>query len=114
MGTEGCKHTLLLYRIVADAGVVDLGCLEVEVGLVAVVVHSICNVRDVVSGVALARNEDLAVVETEGVDVLLPESEELCCSFFFVRGCGRALVESGAERVFYPDGVGQVCPAGVN
>ena len=103
-----------MYCIVADAGVVDLGCLEVKVGLVAVVVHSIRNVWYVVSGVTLASNEDLAVVKTEGVDELLPESEELCCSFFFVRGCGCTLVEAGAERIFYPDGVGQVCPAGLD
>jgi len=103
-----------LYSIVADAGIVDLGCLEVEVGLVAVVVHGIRNVRDVISSVTLASDEDLAVVETEGVDELLPETEELCSCFFFVRGCGCTLVEPGAERVFYPDSVGQVCPAGLD
>jgi len=67
MRMEGWVHTLLRNGIVADAGVIDLGCLEIEVGFIAVVVHCICNRGAITFVVGCDRSLDSLPAQVNGL-----------------------------------------------
>lgn len=103
---------MLLDNIVARARIVEHDRFDAVVGRVALVVHGIRNVRYIVASVGLARDVDLAVVEREGVNKVLPEPEKLIGDFDFVR-CGWSavlLAESGACWLLNPDDICEVHP----
>jgi hypothetical protein len=82
--------------------------LKVEVILVAIRVHGIGNIRDIVSSVRFASNVDLTAVQTVSIHEGPPETKELLSSLDLVGGGSLALVETCPKRVLNPDGVGQI------
>jgi len=60
-------HTLLRNSIAADAGVDDLGCLEIEVRFTAVVVHCICNRGAITFVVGSDRSLDSLPAQANGL-----------------------------------------------
>lgn len=99
-------------NVVGYGWVVEHDGFHAVVGLVSLVVHGVCDVGDVVAGVALSSDVYFAVVQVEGVDEVLPESEELLYDFEFVcsRGCAMLLAEARACWLLHPDNIGQVLP----
>ncbi len=97
-------------NIVVDTGIVDHYALCVEVGGVILVQHGIGNVRHVATGIRLASNVNLAVLQTEGVDKVLEETKELLGNLVFVGGSRCTLRKASANRLLNPDHVGQVGP----
>lgn len=94
--------------------------------------HGISDVWNVISSVRFSRDEDLAVVQTEGIDeakrrvlafigdidnkrinALLPESKELLSHFNLIR-CRRSAflrAEASSSRLFDPDYICEIHPS---
>lgn len=94
--------TLLLHSVITCARVVDLNGLKVIVVLVAIGIHGVSNIRDVVTCIGLSSNVDLPAVEAESVNEGLPEAEHFLRSARLIRACGLALVESSACNTSVP------------
>ena len=89
-------------HVLADAGVVDEGAVQVEVSGVVLVDHGAGDVGHVAAGVRFAGDVDLHVLDAEHFFKVLEEAEELVGHVFFVgRGCGPD-GEAGADRLFDP------------
>jgi hypothetical protein len=100
--------TILLNHIVSRAWIVDHDSLHVIQGLVAFVVHSICNVWNVVACIGLSSDVDLTVLKVKGLHEVLPEAKELGCYFDLIGSCWFALRKTSADRLFNPNSVGQI------
>lgn len=73
---------------------------------VVCVQHSVGNVRNVVTGIRLSSDKYSAILQIEGIDEVLPESQKLSGYICFA-GCGRnTLGESSANWLFYPHHIG--------
>lgn len=94
------RLTLFLNSIRACAGIVDHNTLDTIVGGVIGIQHSIGNIRDVVSCVTFARDEDLSTLQSEGVHEILEESKKLGGNFIFIRCRCIALREACANWLF--------------
>lgn len=104
------KHTVHHHRIAVDGWVVDLDTLQVEVGCILLVQHSVRNVRNVHARVAFAGDVDLAAVQVEGVDEVLEPAVELGSHVFLVVDCRGARGEACAGGLVNVDHVGEVGP----
>lgn len=81
--------------------------------LTSFVVHGIRNIRNVVSSIRLSSNEDLAVVQAEGIDKVLPETEELSSNLNLICRGRRTLLwaEACTGGLLDPDNIGKVYPS---
>lgn len=77
---------MFLNGIRACAGIVYHNSLDVIIGGVVGVQHGIGYIRDIVSCVAFARDEDLSTLQRERVHEVFEKTKELRGSFFFI-GC---------------------------
>ena len=83
---------------------------QIIVFRIVLVKHCSRDVRDIASGVRLASDVHLAVLQTERVDEVLEEAEELSSDFLLARSRGGALGEARADGLLDPDHVGEVGP----
>ena len=74
---ETSELTLFLNSIGACARVVYQDRVNIVVSRVVGVQHRICNIRHIVSSIALARNEDLATLQSKEIYEVLEEAKEL-------------------------------------
>lgn len=71
------RLTLLLNGICACARVIYQDRVNIVVSRVVGVQHRICDVRHIVSSIALARNEDLTTLQGKEIYKVLEEAKEL-------------------------------------
>lgn len=106
---SGCDK-ILLHDVVGQGGVVDHDAVDSVVCGVILVEHGVGDVGDVVSSIRFTNNEDLAVVQTKGIDKVLPEAKKLSSSLIFVGGGWCTLGETSAYWLLDPYHVRQVAP----
>lgn len=99
-----------MYGVGARTGVIHQDALDVKVRLVVTVEHGVRDVRDVVTGVTFAGDVDLPSLQSERVDEVLEEAQELPRYVRFARRGRRALTEARTDRLLDPDHIGQVDP----
>lgn len=71
------RLTLLLNGIGARARVVYQDGVNIVVSRIVGVQHRICNIRHIVSSIALARNEDFATLQSKEIYEVLEEAKKL-------------------------------------
>lgn len=70
--------------IVVDGRVIDLNALQVEMSFVLTVQHSRRNVRNILTGIALASDVNLVALHAKGFNKVLPEIIELIRNINFI------------------------------
>lgn len=104
---QGCYF---LSNVVRDTGVIDHETGQVEVLLVVLVQHRSSNIRAIHAGVRLSGDVDFAAMQSEEVDKVLPERQELSGHLLLARNVRLALGEASADGLLDEDHVGQIVP----
>jgi len=100
---------LLLGSIVCNDRVVDVDALEGHVGVIRSD-EGVCNVWNVVAAVALTGQVEIPSLDTEGLNELLVEANELLSKLNFVGDVWCTLSEADADRLLDPHHVGEIDP----
>jgi hypothetical protein len=106
---RGNDH-LLLSSVVCNDRVVDVDTLERHIRVISSD-EGVGNVRDVVTAVALTSEVEIPALDTEGLNELLVEANELLAKLDLVDNIGCALSETNADRLLNPHHVGKVDPS---
>lgn len=107
---EAGERTLLLHSVRAEARIVHHNAFDVKVLLVFAIKHGVGNVRNVVTGIALAGNVNFPVLNAKGVEEVLEETQELIGDVRLARRGRRTLTETRSHWLLDPDHVGQIDP----
>ena len=71
----------------------------------------VINLRNIVTGITLATDEDFLVVQTEGVDKVFEETEEISSHHFFIGVHSPVtLGKASADGLLNPHHIGEVDP----
>lgn len=103
------NDNLLLSSVVCNDRIVDVNTLERHIGVISGD-EGICNVWNVVAAVALTSEVEIPSLDTEGLDELLVEANELLAELDLVRDIGCTLSEANADGLLDPHHVGEVDP----
>jgi len=100
----------LLHLVCAGARIVHHYCFYIIVFRVVSVQHSICDIRYIVSSIALSCDINFLVVQIKGIQEILEKSQELRRYVCFA-SCGWcALRKASSDWLLDPDHVGQIDP----
>ena len=103
------NDNLLLSSVVCNNRIVDVDTLERHIGVISGD-EGICNVWNIVATVTLTSEVEIPSLDTEGLDELLVEANELLAKLHLVRDIGCTLSEANADGLLDPHHVGEVDP----
>jgi hypothetical protein len=101
----GCDDHFLLGSVVCNDRVVDVDALEGHIRVISSD-EGVGDVRDVVTAVGFTSQVKIPSLDTEGLDELLVEANELLAELDLVGNIGCALSEANADRLLNPHHVG--------
>lgn len=96
--------------IIIDGRIIDLNTLQVEVSRIILFQHPLCEVRDVLSGIAFSSDINLVALHAEGLDEPSPEVVELVRDIDLILDSGGTRRVTRASRLINIDHIGQLVP----